>query len=158
MFCPPNKQIAKNSKILSSLKSSFILILLLVGTDSVGQFSKSPDIVQFENLLLNQQLLQSRNLAFDTISPANYSETTFFVNSVEGIKYSNNYLSNDSSLIMQAIFNQKIANQSFSNQEISVLKTKRYDRIRGSRTRLGIYMTVAGISIIVAALIINSKN
>ncbi len=158
MNYPPYIKIAKNTYIATSIKSAFILIVLLIGTDSIGQFSKSPTILQFENLLINQNLLKGTVSAIDTTSSTKYTETNDTGNSDVPIKFSNNKELKDSSLILQAIFNRKKANESFNNQEILVLKTKRYDRIRGSRTKLGIYMTVAGISIIVAALIINSKN
>ncbi len=148
MFHPMILKALKNTKFATSFLIYPVLLISLSTIDLAAQYKVSPMIFCSKNLISTKNECLYSNFRKETNSV--YTKNINFSDSDSQVDYSKMNISMNSNPISNTNYNFK--------KEILLLKRNQSDRVRGSRKKLGIYMTVAGVSLIVAALIIHSKN
>jgi len=164
MFFPTILKTIKNKNKRVCLMFSITLLILLSKIDLMALLNPFPKTDCIENIIAKNERTQlSFNSSVDFIKQINLKEIEFSTNiqlndsdaSFENLNMNhfNDFDNTDPSILLL-----KKQNESFDINKIILLKKTKFDRIRGSRKKLGIYMVMAGVSIVTAALIINFKR
>jgi len=163
MFFPTILKTIKNKNKRVCLMFSITLLILLSKIDLMAQLNPFPKTDCIENIIAKNERTQlSFNSSVDFIKQINLKEIEFstnkHLNNSDAILESLNINDlNEVENTAPTILTLKKRNESVDINKIILLKKTKFDRVRGSRERLGIYMVLAGASIITAALIINFK-